>query len=125
MTTTEMAEPPDPTGDLAGIDRYIRRLYRQSWFPGVDNKGQVYIHPKAGMKGSQSAKHRIYKDGEPLKQHLDVFFPQGYVHNVTDPERRAEYHRKKDMKTNMQIEGTWNSIQAKIADLEHQLGSLK
>lgn len=87
-------EPPDPTGKLPGYNRYIRRLYRQQWFPGVDENGAIFVSTKLGAVGRDAKKNREYLEGNALKKHLEEKFPQGFIHHVTNPEGRALSHKE-------------------------------
>ena len=88
-------EPPDAKGDLPGIVRYLRRLYRAKWFPGVDQSGLVYVMKKAGTVGRESVtKRRYLLEESQLRDHIREFFPHGAVHYACQPELRAVAHRE-------------------------------
>jgi hypothetical protein len=53
-----MPEPSDATGELPGLDQYIRGVYQSKWFPpGVNKNGQVYSTHVNGHKQQELHKY--------------------------------------------------------------------
>jgi hypothetical protein len=74
--------------DASGINNYVRTMYRQRYFPSVDDNGAVYLS-EPGKVGNASKKSREYLEGDNLTEHLLIHFPHGSTHYATPPEARA------------------------------------
>ena len=64
-------EPSDATGDLGGLDRYIRRWYRSIPFPNVDNDGMVYVKKQHGLVGTAAKKDHTILKGKQLAERMN------------------------------------------------------
>jgi hypothetical protein len=70
------AEPSDPDGNLSGIDRYIRRLYKSLDFPCLDKDNGVFLKTKLGAVGREAVNERRYLHTTAvISKHLEKHFP--------------------------------------------------
>ena len=109
-------EPNDEDGNLSGMDRYIRRLYRQPWFPNVDEKGMVCKKKEAGVTGKQALENRIVLEGKTLANHLRQHFPQSFIHCANAPQQRALIHRPSQLQATLFSQKTlpkWSDTEMK------------
>ena len=121
-----MTEPKDLTGDLSGLDRYMRRLYGQEWFPKVDENGLVYLPGKPGLKGKQALKERRTFRAEPkVEQHLKQHFQQRAIHTVSEPEFRARLHKSGGQQTifGKALNSSYSAVALKKAASEFEVPS--
>lgn len=76
--------------DLPGIAVYIRELYKEKWFPSIDDDGEVYVTTGVGKAAISNKK--LLK-GSSLERHIKNHFPQGHIHYTNAPEIRASAHK--------------------------------
>ena len=73
-----------------GYCSYIRNLYKEAWFPKMNDDGEVYI--TRGV-GKASSKNRKILKGSALQEHITHYFPQGHIHYASAPQIRATKYK--------------------------------